>query len=170
MLHIERWSCSQLEILYTGHPCVSKRKQSRGLTDMCMRYKMIHADVHVRCCLSLESVPASGQKRFGQSRKAPSSGWASRWSSIPQSDPQRASGWVSPSCETEEVLSGASKITQRGMVKRRRSYGSIWQSVFASMSLSLTHRNFDGLVSLFNGISTFVGYLIPKPFSLKNSS
>ena len=27
-----------------------------------------------------------------------------------------------------------------------------------------------GLVSLFNGISTFVGYLIPKPFSSKNSS
>ena len=26
------------------------------------------------------------------------------------------------------------------------------------------------LVSLFNGISTFVGYLMPKPFSLKNSS
>ena len=27
-----------------------------------------------------------------------------------------------------------------------------------------------GLVSLFNGISTFVGYLIPKLFSKKNSS
>ena len=27
-----------------------------------------------------------------------------------------------------------------------------------------------GLVSLFDGISTFVGYLIPKPFSKKNSS
>ena len=27
-----------------------------------------------------------------------------------------------------------------------------------------------GLVSLFNGISTFVGFLTPKPFSLKNSS
>ena len=27
-----------------------------------------------------------------------------------------------------------------------------------------------GLVSLFNGISTFVGYLMPKPFSYKNSS
>ena len=26
-----------------------------------------------------------------------------------------------------------------------------------------------GLVSLFNGISTFVGYLMPKPFSKKNS-
>ena len=26
------------------------------------------------------------------------------------------------------------------------------------------------LVSLFNGISTFVGYLIPKPFFEKNSS
>ena len=27
-----------------------------------------------------------------------------------------------------------------------------------------------GLVSLFNGISTVVGYLMPKPFSWKNSS
>ena len=27
-----------------------------------------------------------------------------------------------------------------------------------------------GLVSLFNGISTFVCYLMPKPFSQKNSS
>ena len=27
-----------------------------------------------------------------------------------------------------------------------------------------------GLVSLFNGISTFVGYLMPKLFSQKNSS
>ena len=26
------------------------------------------------------------------------------------------------------------------------------------------------LVSLFNGISTFVGYLMPKPFSYKNRS
>ena len=27
-----------------------------------------------------------------------------------------------------------------------------------------------GLVSLFNGILTFVAYLMPKPFSYKNSS
>ena len=27
-----------------------------------------------------------------------------------------------------------------------------------------------GLVSLFNGISAFVGYLMPKPYSKKNSS
>ena len=27
-----------------------------------------------------------------------------------------------------------------------------------------------GLVSLFNGLSTFVGYLMPKLFSAKNSS
>ena len=31
-------------------------------------------------------------------------------------------------------------------------------------------RPWFGLVSLFNGISTFVGYLMPKPFSEKNSS
>ena len=28
----------------------------------------------------------------------------------------------------------------------------------------------SSLVSLFNGISTFEGYLMPKPFSKKNSS
>ena len=37
-------------------------------------------------------------------------------------------------------------------------------------SSSLTYQNFFGLVSLFNGISTFVGYLMPKLFSEKNSS
>ena len=43
---------------------------------------------------------------------------------------------------------------------------------FAEMQLvySLTLVDCFGLVSLFNGISTFVGYLMPKLFSLKNSS
>ena len=35
---------------------------------------------------------------------------------------------------------------------------------------SLLTTFFFGLVTLFNGISTFVGYLMPKPFSKKNSS
>ena len=35
---------------------------------------------------------------------------------------------------------------------------------------TLPNSGFDGLVSLFNGISTFVGYLKPKQFSKKNSS
>ena len=34
----------------------------------------------------------------------------------------------------------------------------------------LCNSNSLGLVSLFNGISTFVGYLTPKQFSYKNSS
>ena len=37
-----------------------------------------------------------------------------------------------------------------------------------SFSTKTSHRNaniIDGLVSLFNGISTFVGYLMPNPFS-----
>ena len=34
----------------------------------------------------------------------------------------------------------------------------------------MCERRKDGLVSLFNGISTFVGYLMPKLFSKKNSS
>ena len=32
------------------------------------------------------------------------------------------------------------------------------------------HNDWFGLVSLFNGISTFVGYFMPKLFSEKNSS
>ena len=36
-------------------------------------------------------------------------------------------------------------------------------------NLSLSQME-DGLVSLFNGIWTFVGYLMPKLFSKKNSS
>ena len=36
-----------------------------------------------------------------------------------------------------EVLSGALKITQRGIVNRRRSYGPIWQSVLISLHLSV---------------------------------
>ena len=34
----------------------------------------------------------------------------------------------------------------------------------------INHIIRSGLVSLFNGISTFAGYLMPKPFSEKNSS
>ena len=33
-----------------------------------------------------------------------------------------------------------------------------------------SEKEMIGLVSLFNGISTFVGYLMPKPFSEKNGS
>ena len=35
---------------------------------------------------------------------------------------------------------------------------------------SATNTFWFGLISLFNGISTFVGYLMPKPFSEKNRS
>ena len=45
---------------------------------------------------------------------------------------------TSPAWEAE-VLSGALKIIQHGMVKRKGSYRSVWQSVFISLSLSLTH-------------------------------
>ena len=52
-----------------------------------------------------------------------------------------ASSCVPPSQEAE-VPSGALKIIQHGMVKRR-SYGSMWQSQFVSLSLSHTYRSFD---------------------------
>ena len=70
------------------------------------------------------------------------SGWALRWSTVPQSSPQWASGCVPPSWEAEEVLSGALKITRCDMVKGR-SYGSMWQSTFISLlSVSLTPQKF----------------------------
>ena len=47
-----------------------------------------------------------------------------------------------------------------------------WCLVRVCMKIPAPADKFDwfGLVSLFNGISTFVGYLMPKPFSEKNSS
>ena len=38
--------------------------------------------------------------------------------------PQRATGWLLPGREEEEVLSGVLKKTQRGITKKSRSYGS----------------------------------------------
>ena len=38
-------------------------------------------------------------------------------------------------------------------------------NVMSLFGLKIFHIGFFGLVSLFNGISTFVGYLMPKPFS-----
>ena len=43
-------------------------------------------------------------------------------------------------------------------------------SLFAASFSVGVCRGLFGLVSLFNGISTFLGYLMPKSFSLKNSS
>ena len=70
---------------------------------------------------------ACGQKRFCKSQRAPANGWGPAGAK----SPQQASNWVSPGREAEEVLSGALKIKPCVIVKRR-SYGSIWQSVFVS--------------------------------------
>ena len=88
--------------------------------------------------VSLVSVSACVQKRFGQSQRASVSCWVLCWGSFPQSDPQWAYGWVLPGREVEKVLSKALNITQCGMIKSRRSYGSIWQSVFVSLRLRLS--------------------------------
>ena len=88
--------------------------------------------------LSPESVSAWNQERFGQSQKTPASGWVpplGQWPTVGL--------WLSTPSQKAEGLSGALKITQHGMVKKR-SYGSIWLSVFISLcpsislSLSLT--------------------------------
>ena len=70
------------------------------------------------------------------------SGWAPRWGSGPQCGSQRASGWVPTEAE---VLSWVLKITQHGMVKRRKSYGSIWQPVFVSVCLSVSFTPTEAL-------------------------
>ena len=51
----------------------------------------------------------------------------------------------------------------------------LWKRVLKGLVVSLFTSSRKeaarlGLVSLFNGISTFVGYLMPKSFSEKNSS
>ena len=57
----------------------------------------------------------------------------------PTDGPQWVSSWVPSGREAEEALSGAFTITLWGMVKKRkRSYGSIWQTVFVSLRLRLS--------------------------------
>ena len=47
--------------------------------------------------------------------------------------------------------------------KKQLLQQQIWTDIFGVAEVLLVA--FFGLISLFNGISTFVGYLIPKPFS-----
>ena len=46
-------------------------------------------------------------------------------------------GWEFPGWEAK-VLSGSLELKQRGIVKRRRSFEAIWQSVFVSLRLRLS--------------------------------
>ena len=55
-------------------------------------------------------------------------------------------------------------------IKHRNQTNEILGSLCGSLKLRNRVQRWFGLVSLFNGISTFVGYLMPKPFSKKNSS
>ena len=112
LLHIDPWSSRQSKILCTGHTRENKRKKSGGWAEMCKCYEMIYADAHVWYEQSVRNSVWVWDSVL--------SGCASRWGS----GLQQASGWESLSREVEKLLSGALKITQRGMVKRR-SYGSI---------------------------------------------
>ena len=77
--------------------------------------------------VSLESVSLVAKREWAITQTP-------RWCS----GPQRAPGWETSSWEAE-VLSGALRITQSGMIKR--SYGSMWQSPFVSLrpSVCLSH-------------------------------
>ena len=46
----------------------------------------------------------------------------------------------------------------------------LWAEISRKKGINWLKKNWFGLVSLFNGISNFVGYLMPKPFFLKNIS
>ena len=117
----------------TGHTCVNKGKQwcvffgSRGL------YEIIYENA------------AWGPGSVGISK-----GMSQTQLAVTESSPFGAAvhSWLPveyPSRVAEDMPSGAMKITQRGMIKTRKSYGSILQSVFVSMcpSVSLTQQGFD---------------------------
>ena len=129
VLHINPWCSRQSEILYT---CENKRKQSRGWTKMCGCYKMIYADAHVRY----------GDWEF------PS------WSlSLRSRERQRVAGrplgqrptadlrWLHPhQTRSRSVKFGLEdKTPLDGQEKMLWSIWPRWPSVFASLSLSLTH-------------------------------
>ena len=65
---------------------------------------------------------------------APVSGWVPYWGC----GQLWTSGRVPSGRETEEVRSGALKIIQRVMVKRKRSNGSMWQWLYVSIRLSVS--------------------------------
>ena len=56
------------------------------------------------------------------------------------------------------------QMTRKGLIRRKTNQSTNKQYA------TIPPLNWFGLVSLFNGISNFVGYLMPKPFSEKNSS
>ena len=83
---------------------------------------------------------------------APVSDWTPRW----RSNPQWASSWVNP--DREAVL----KISQCGMVKRRRSYGSIWPSPFICLRPSVSHAPREDLVP-FGWLVGYFGFMAYQP-------
>ena len=140
VLHFDPWPSCESNILCTGRTCENKRKQSGGWMKICGCYERIYADTHVRCGESLSWSLSLQPEEIRFVTEAPASDWAPRWGS----GLQWTSSWEPRYLEEEEVLSGALKITQHGMVKSRRSYGSMWQSPFVSLRLSLSrHGNFD---------------------------
>ena len=64
---------------------------------------------------------------------------------------------------------------ERGVVVIKKWTLGLPLTSVANFTYSIQEKTFSspfeiGLVSLFNDISTFVGFLMPKPFSEKNSS
>ena len=126
MLHTDSWPSRQSETsLNRMHLC----KYSEAVTWLLGnhgRYDMIYADVHVRVSVSVshESVRACIGVELGDTEPYPQRA-------------KRSLGEERLSTSRLKRRRKALKITQRGMVKRRRSYGSIEQSVFVSVSKSV---------------------------------
>ena len=119
VLHIDPWPSHKSEIHCTGGTCENKRKKLRD-ERKCVGVKKLYMQMSTWDTSSLWDWVLTQFAVIG----APASSWAPHWGSVPQSGPLKASGWVLPGQEAEDVLSGILKITQRGMVKRR-CYGSI---------------------------------------------
>ena len=108
-----------------------------------------------RCCMRVRI----SWSLWEQIAVTESARWAHRLSA--------ASDWVAPGWEAEKVVSGVLKITQCGMVKRR-SYGSILQFLFVTLSIPFTqHRNSSPLSwikceSFIKQLSFLHAYISPK--------
>ena len=164
MLHIDSWPSW---FLWTGRTCVNKRRQSRRWTEIVgvMKWYMqmpAWESGSVGVSVNLESVPTCSHRLRPRPRSRKSATWGLEnntawvlWNDtcrcLRESRSLLESVWVLSQCqlavtgwdpvrEAEKVLREVLKITQRGMVKRR-SYGSVQQSVFISLrpSVSFTH-------------------------------
>ncbi len=163
MLHIDLWQTSR-GFLYTGYTCVNRQTQMRGLNRKSVGVVKLNIHGYPRFIETVLDT-RSGSKKIWRTPVSKSETGVTKTIScyfLPcldksQSDkdvqlyctytlhwtnkrPEKKEiccmgNYSSPGREAEKVLSGILKITHRSMVKRR-SYGSIQQTVVSSARLS----------------------------------